>query len=369
MAVDQIDPGTLEGDNLRRWYMRSPADLEQERQDAASQRYQDFFGHTGRNPDPGFDRGLQVDGPDIDPGFSRDFAAPTNDIAPGFTWIPAGPNRLRSVSTSSDQVDSQGSSGPTSAPLPELDMGYARPITRNMLVLTTASSPPPNPSWAASYPSRPSAGPTSSPIGIAGEPNRATYAGARTGSPPPRINSPSATAPPQIAYGALRASAPSDQELADLRRQQAAFANTARQIDIHNSWLTIPALAPVAAVLGLEGAAAVAGRALVGESVEGPLNFVDREAWQRGAQRAAQALSDAEKAALRTAARTRYARANGISASEMQAEVHHSEPLEWAHLKPEGSACDSHPGVGRFHQGAGGPYSNAGGNDGGEASH
>jgi hypothetical protein len=69
--------------------------------------------------------------------------------------------------------------------------------------------------------------------------------------------------------------------------------------------------------------------------LKGPLNFVDREAWQRGAQIAAQALSDAEKNALRAAARAKFARANGISASEMQAEVHHSEPLEWAHLKPD----------------------------------
>ena len=46
-------------------------------------------------------------------------------------------------------------------------------------------------------------------------------------------------------------------------------------------------------------------------------------------------MSDAEKDALRGAARTRFARANGVSASEMQAEVHHSDPLEWAHLKPD----------------------------------
>jgi hypothetical protein len=37
---------------------------------------------------------------------------------------------------------------------------------------------------------------------------------------------------------------------------------------------------------------------------------------------------------LRAAARARYARANGISASDMGAVVHHSEGLEYAHLKP-----------------------------------
>jgi hypothetical protein len=73
----------------------------------------------------------------------------------------------------------------------------------------------------------------------------------------------------------------------------------------------------------------------VENGLKGPLNFLDREAWQRGAQKAAQALTDGEKNALRAAARAKFARANGISASEMQAEVHHSEPLEWAHLKPD----------------------------------
>jgi hypothetical protein len=138
-----------------------------------------------------------------------------------------------------------------------------------------------------------------------------------------------------ITYGALRAPAPSDQDLAELRRQQAAFANTTRQIDIHNSWFAVPALAPAVVALGLGAAgewatgeaAPAAGRAVA--------NFADREAWQRGAQKAAQALSDTEKNALRAAARARLARANGISTSEMQAEVHHSDPLEWAHLKPD----------------------------------
>jgi len=133
-------------------------------------------------------------------------------------------------------------------------------------------------------------------------------------------------------YGNLYAPPPDD--LAELRRQQAEFARTTREIDKQNSWLAIPALAPVAAVFGLEGAAAIAGRALTAEAIEGPLNFVDREAWQRGTQRAAQALSDAEKNALRSAARARLARANGISTKAMQAEVHHSDPLAWAHLKP-----------------------------------
>ncbi|MCI3132916.1 hypothetical protein [Phenylobacterium aquaticum] len=122
-------------------------------------------------------------------------------------------------------------------------------------------------------------------------------------------------------------------DLVELRRQQTEFAQTARDIDKQNSWLAIPALAPVAAVLGIEGAA-IASRPLIADAVEMPLNFVNREPWQRGAQKLAQALTETQKNILRRAARTKLARANGIPTKAMQAEVHHSDPLEWAHLKP-----------------------------------
>lgn len=134
-------------------------------------------------------------------------------------------------------------------------------------------------------------------------------------------------------YGSLYAPPPDD--LAELRRQQAAFGRTRRELDRQNSWLAVPALAPIATVIGFEGAATVAGRALGGGAIKAPLRFLDREAWQSGAERAAQALTVSEKDILRGAARTKLARANGISTSEMQAEVHHSDPLEWAHLKPK----------------------------------
>jgi hypothetical protein len=49
MAFSEIDPARLDGDALTRWYLRSPADIEQERQQAAAQKYQDFFG--GDAPD------------------------------------------------------------------------------------------------------------------------------------------------------------------------------------------------------------------------------------------------------------------------------------------------------------------------------
>lgn len=96
--------------------------------------------------------------------------------------------------------------------------------------------------------------------------------------------------------------------------------------------MAVPALAPVAVGLGLGVAAALAGRGAA--NVASPLAFPQREAWQHGAQRAAQALSREAKDALREQARIRYAQANGIPASRMRAEVHHSDPLEYAHLKP-----------------------------------
>ena len=145
-------------------------------------------------------------------------------------------------------------------------------------------------------------------------------AGLQPAGPPIRLSGTGvaqqqARAPQGTRYGSLYA--PPADDLVDLRRQQAEFARAGREIDKQNSWLAIPALAPLAAVFGLEGAAAFSGRAIGAEAIEGPLNLVDREAWQPSAQKAAQALSDVEKNALRGAARTKFARANGVSAGEM----------------------------------------------------
>jgi len=43
MGERQIDPGQLEGEDLRRWYLRSPEEVEVDRRGADSRRYQDFF--------------------------------------------------------------------------------------------------------------------------------------------------------------------------------------------------------------------------------------------------------------------------------------------------------------------------------------
>lgn len=51
----------------------------------------------------------------------------------------------------------------------------------------------------------------------------------------------------------------SDADIAELRRQQAEFRKIERAISRDNAWMAVPALAPVVAVAGLEGAAYVAG--------------------------------------------------------------------------------------------------------------
>lgn len=43
MAASQFDPSRLQGEALRRWYQRSPQQIQEERQAAAAQRYRAFF--------------------------------------------------------------------------------------------------------------------------------------------------------------------------------------------------------------------------------------------------------------------------------------------------------------------------------------
>jgi hypothetical protein len=333
-----IDVGSLEGDALTRWYLRSPADIEQERQAAAAKRYQDFYGPSGTDPDAGSAREIASMDHDVDPGFAAPLPPTSRDIDPGFTWVQAGPNRFRSVRLTSDDPStgplslasmSYGGAAPAGDPSTTARFQQTSPLEVSGSELDLRPQPVPQLDGQLIGPPTARFGPPQ-PAASQGRPQASAFGPGVRPMPAFRPG-----ADQTIAYGALRAPAPSDQDLAELRRQQAAFANTTRQIDIHNSWFAVPALAPAVVALGLGAAgewatgeaAPAAGRAVA--------NFADREAWQRGAQKAAQALSDTEKNALRAAARARLARANGISTSEMQAEVHHSDPLEWAHLKPD----------------------------------
>jgi hypothetical protein len=69
MAYGQIDPARLDGDALTRWYLRSPADIEQERQASAAQSYNDFFGNTDGSSD-GLAATTDGQSPDDDPSGS-----------------------------------------------------------------------------------------------------------------------------------------------------------------------------------------------------------------------------------------------------------------------------------------------------------
>jgi hypothetical protein len=121
MAYSQIDPASLQGDALTQWYRRSPEEIEQARQAATTQRYNDFFGWVGdHDPDPGF--GIEVGSAgDIDPGFSRGVQGPAKDIDPGFSWIPVGPNRWRSAGSADPDT------WPKAAHMPSLELGPSEP--------------------------------------------------------------------------------------------------------------------------------------------------------------------------------------------------------------------------------------------------
>lgn len=114
---------------------------------------------------------------------------------------------------------------------------------------------------------------------------------------------------------------------ADLRRRQAEFGRVTREIDEQNSWFALPALAPEMAVGALDLLGIAGVEALGSGYARSPLNFPHREGWQK--------LPTAVRNALRAAARRRWADANGIKASELNAVVHHSLPLEWAHRFPD----------------------------------
>ncbi|MBS0331319.1 MAG: hypothetical protein JSS35_01000, partial [Proteobacteria bacterium] len=96
---------------------------------------------------------------------------------------------------------------------------------------------------------------------------------AAAGSPP--------AAGQTIGYGALRAPAPTEAELADLRRKQAAFGDVTRKINLQNAWFAAPVLAASALPFLPEAAA----RWIVGEGApeagQAITNFVEREPYLR----------------------------------------------------------------------------------------
>lgn len=140
----------------------------------------------------------------------------------------------------------------------------------------------------------------------------------------------------QLGYSATAATAAAptprptqEDEMAKLRREQAAFKEVVREESRRNSWMAIPALAPMLVPLLAEGAALLTGRLAASQLNRVPLNLLSREP---GLARAP--LSEVERNALRTAARTRVAQANGQPASQLAGQVHHRVALRFAHLFP-----------------------------------
>jgi hypothetical protein len=82
IAFSPVDPSNLKGEALSRWYLRSPHEIEQERQAAEAQRYDAFF--AGNAP---------ADSPTSSPATAyQGFSAATGD---GPTWVANGTNRWR----------------------------------------------------------------------------------------------------------------------------------------------------------------------------------------------------------------------------------------------------------------------------------
>lgn len=82
MAFGQIDPARLQGEALRRWYLRSPAEIEHERQRAADAAYDAYFLPASQSVPPGAERKASAG---EGSGFDR----------AGFIWSQVGERRWR----------------------------------------------------------------------------------------------------------------------------------------------------------------------------------------------------------------------------------------------------------------------------------
>lgn len=74
---------------------------------------------------------------------------------------------------------------------------------------------------------------------------------------------------------------PSEADVAKLREEQAAFTEVEHATSRKNAWMALPALAPVAAVMGLEAAGAIAARFAPAVVRQGPLQLVERDPYLR----------------------------------------------------------------------------------------
>jgi hypothetical protein len=129
---------------------------------------------------------------------------------------------------------------------------------------------------------------------------------------------------------------PGVSSLADLRKQQAQFGQVRNGLDAQNSWMAWPTLLPAAVGLGAAAAPALGMGGGDAAANYAATDFPELEAWQTQLEKhLGRPLTEGEKTALRAAARAKWQQANGVRASALGAQVHHDDPLEWAHIKPE----------------------------------
>ena len=88
MADRQVDPARLSGAALKQWYLRTPAEIEQERRDSQARQYQDFFGAARSADDPSSTRG------DVQPAFAN-----RDDML----WVATGRGGYRAIRPQSDR--------------------------------------------------------------------------------------------------------------------------------------------------------------------------------------------------------------------------------------------------------------------------
>lgn len=256
------DPAGLDGDALTQWYLRSPADIEQERKAAADRRYQNFF-YSSAETDP----------------TSGSYSAP----APGAGLDSAvGPPPVDSDAAWLD--DSSGSVPPIhaeelpvySATTPDLTLQPAAPPFNGPFLAPLTFNPT---SATARWPRVGAPAPAPSGLPGAGQASPSAYGVSR---PATSVSAPAAGR--MISFGGLRAPAPTDGELTELRRKQAGFGDITRKIDLQNAWFAAPVLAASALPFLPEAAA----RWVIGEGApeagQAITNFVGRDRYLRAGE-------------------------------------------------------------------------------------
>lgn len=158
------------------------------------------------------------------------------------------------------------------------------------------------------------------------------FAGRRRPSRPPdqRASAPTQSGPPGSddtrLVGRLRYEPQSREQQASFRREQTAFDRERRAEQDRDWWFSIPALAPVAAVLAAESPL------LIGALIRSGARPLPPPVAPVRPLRPSEPLTDAEKAVIREAARRRAARALGVRPSDLSAQVHHRISLHFQHL-------------------------------------